>query len=105
VKTVEPHTAELSMPDTNGRQRGTVVIVNPQGLHMRPASAFAAMAQSFASNVSVWKGDHCVNGKSVIDLLMLAAEPGTELVVEVHGSDAQSALPALMEVLAAPTSE
>lgn len=90
-------------PAANGRGRGTVVIANPQGLHMRPASAFARRAQSFAGNVSVYKGDQCVNGKSLIDLLMLAAESGTELVVEVDGSDASSALPALLEILASPT--
>ncbi len=91
--------------ESNGRQVGKVVIVNPQGLHMRPAMAFARLAQTFSSSVTVWMGDRSVNGKSLIDLMLLAAEPGVELVVDVHGSDAASALPALMAVLAAPTAE
>jgi phosphocarrier protein len=102
---VEPHIAERMMSDSNSPQLGKVVIVNPQGLHMRPAMAFARRAQSFSSSVTVWMGDRSVNGKSLIDLMLLAAEPGAELTVEVHGSDAPSALTALMEVLAAPTAE
>jgi phosphotransferase system HPr (HPr) family protein len=96
---------EESADVENGRHRSSVIIGNPQGLHMRPASAFAMRAQSFASNVAVWKGDQCVNGKSLIDLLMLGAESGTELIVEVHGQDAPSALSALIEILAAPNSD
>lgn len=99
--TVEPHTHE----PTNGCHRAAVVIVNPQGLHMRPAMAFARRAQGFASQVTVWLGDRSVNGKSLIDLMLLAAQPGTELVVEVAGNDAQSALPALLEILASPSAE
>lgn len=72
---------------------------------MRPAMAFARRAQAFASRVTVWLGDRSVNGKSLIDLMLLAAEAGTELVVEVAGNDAQSALPALLEILASPSAE
>jgi phosphotransferase system HPr (HPr) family protein len=89
----------------NGRLREAVVIVNPQGLHLRPATAFAKLAQRFECAVTVWKGENSVNGKSPLDLLLLAAEPGTELVVEVHGHDAKTALPALLEVLATPFTE
>jgi phosphotransferase system HPr (HPr) family protein len=102
---VEPHIAERIMSDSNNRQLGKVVIVNPQGLHMRPAMVFARLAQSFSSSVTVWQGDRSVNGKSLIDLMLLAAEAGAELTVEVHGNDAPAALPALMEVLAAPSAE
>jgi phosphocarrier protein HPr len=102
---VEPYTEEPMKSDGNGRHWGKVVIVNPQGLHMRPAMAFARLAQSFSSSVTVWMGDRSVNGKSLIDLMLLAAEPGSELKVEVDGSDAHSALPVLMEILAAPSAE
>ncbi len=91
--------------DGNGRLRQTVVIANPQGLHLRPAMAFARLAQQFEAAVKVVKGDHCVNGKSLIDLMLLAAEQGTELIVEVDGADARKALPALTEILAAPSPE
>ncbi len=102
---MEASPAERTAPEPGEKQRGTVVVVNPQGLHMRPASAFAAKAQTFPGSVSVWKDGQCVNGKSLIDLLMLAAEPGTELVVELHGDDAEAALPGLMEILASPSAE
>ena len=85
---VEPHTAELERPIPTADMRGTVVIVNPQGLHMRPASAFAAPRSRSPRALTSGRADQCVNGKSLIDLLMLAADPGTELEVEVHGSDA-----------------
>jgi phosphotransferase system HPr (HPr) family protein len=93
------------MSETGGRHRGTVVIVNPNGLHMRPASVFARAAQGYSSAVTIWKGSNSCNGKSLIDLMMLAAEPGTELVVEVDGDDAALALPALLELLASPSAE
>jgi len=98
---VETHSANQA----NGHVRGTVVIRNPQGLHMRPAMAFAQAAQKFASTVTVLHGNQSVNGKSLIDLMVLAAEQGAELIVEVHGADAQSALPVLTEILSAPSAD
>src|SRR5579862_6279686 len=86
-ETVEPHPAN----QTNGQVRSTVVITNPQGLHMRPAMAFAQAAQKFSSSVTVSHGDQSVNGKSLMNLLLLAAEQGTELIVEINGDDAYSA--------------
>jgi len=96
----EPH-----RPENGIAQRGTVVVVNPNGLHMRPAMAFVRTAQQFTATVTVRRGTDAVNGKSLIELMMLAAEPGTELTVEVSGTDAASALPALMELLASPSAE
>jgi len=82
--------------------RRSVVVTNPQGLHMRPASAFAKRAREFAADVKVIRAEHGVNGKSQLDLLMLAAEPGAELVLEVDGADAERALTELAELLADP---
>jgi phosphocarrier protein HPr len=80
-----------------------VIITNPMGLHFRPAAVFARRAAEFQSLVTVTRPDgRRVNGKSMLDLLTLAAELGTELVVEVSGSDAPDALRALVEVLASP---
>ena len=102
--TVEPHSKRF-VADENGCLRSTVLITNPQGLHMRPAMAFAKTASRYASTVSVWHGDRSANGKSLLNLMMLAAESGTELVVEVQGSDAAEALSALVDILAAPAAE
>lgn len=84
--------------------QATVVISNPQGFHVRPAAAFVRRALLYPAAVTVRKGDRRVNGKSALDLLFLAAEQGTELVVEVAGTgpEAQAALEALAEILAAP---
>jgi len=75
--------------------RRLVTVANPQGLHMRPAAAFAKAAREYRSTVTVCRDDRSVNGKSQLDLLLLAAEPGARLVLEVSGDDAPSALDAL----------
>ncbi len=82
--------------------RRPVTVLNPQGLHMRPATAFVQRAEQFAGTVMVAKGEQRVNGKSLWDLLLLAAEQGTELVLEVSGDDAATALDSLAELLTAP---
>ena len=69
-------------PETNGGTtlRRTVRITNPQGLHLRPLTAFVQAAMRFQSSVHVCKADQRVNGKSALELMLLAAEQGTELV-------------------------
>jgi phosphotransferase system HPr (HPr) family protein len=80
-----------------------VTITNPQGFHMRPATAFAQQAGQFQSTVTLRKGDQRINGKSPLELLFLGAEQGTELILEVTGSDAGQALDVLAALLAAPS--
>jgi phosphotransferase system HPr (HPr) family protein len=77
----------------------TVMIKNPQGLHMRPATKFAEAARQYQSSVTIRLNDRSVNGKSSFDLMLLAAEPGTELVLEVAGDDAVTALAALADLI------
>jgi phosphotransferase system HPr (HPr) family protein len=89
-------------PEPTRVLRREVVVANPQGLHLRPAAAFAKLARQFASAVTVVRDDRSVNGKSQLDLLMLAAESGTRLIVEVAGSDAEEALGPLADVLGLP---
>jgi phosphotransferase system HPr (HPr) family protein len=80
--------------------RRTVVITNPQGLHMRPAAAFAESAARFESAVTVARAGNLVDGKDMLQLLLLAAECGTELELEAIGPDAAVALDALAQILA-----
>ena len=82
-----------------------VVISNPQGFHMRPMAAFAQLASRFESSVKVSREGQSVNGKSILDLMLLAAAQGTELTLEVAGPDAQAALSALVNVLKTPPEE
>lgn len=77
-----------------------VTITNPQGLHMRPISRFVETVGRFRSSVLVRKDEEqAVNGRSPIGLLGLAAEQGTELLLEIQGPDAEDALAALLDVL------
>lgn len=82
--------------------RRPVVIVNPNGLHMRPATTFATLAGSMACDVFVWNGEKRANGKSLWDLIGLCAMPGTELIVEIDGAGAEAAIGRLIDVLASP---
>ena len=74
-----------------------VTILNEKGLHVRPAAAFAQAAGRFSSRITVVKEPQAqaVNGKSSIELLMLAAEPGTSLVIRAEGEDATAAAESL----------
>lgn len=79
-----------------------VQLANPQGLHMRPSAAFVELAGRFESNVTVSHEGKRVNGKSLWDLLLLAAMPGSELTLEADGPDAPEALAALSDLLSTP---
>lgn len=81
-----------------------VTITNPNGFHMRPAATFAELAGQFQSSIIVFKDkDQRINGKNIMELLLLAAEPGTELTLEVAGPDASAAMQVLAQLLAAPS--
>ena len=78
-------------------------LVNSQGLHMRPADMFVRMASRFAADVKLAKSpnvDHLVDGKSILSILTLAADHGSELVVYAQGAeDAEDAVTALVELI------
>ena len=82
-----------------------VFVANPQGMHLRPSAAFVELAGRFQSEVTVTHNGTCVNGKSVWDLLLLAAEVGSELTLEADGPDAPAALDALAALISTPPSE
>lgn len=81
--------------------RCRVPIVNVYGLHVRPATKFVKLAQSFRSQVRVEYQGRAVNGKSLLNMTGLAAECGTSLDLEVEGPDAEAALAALADLVAA----
>ena len=72
-----------------------VVVTNEQGLHARPADLVAREAQRWESLIEFIGKSQRVDGKSILDLLTLAAEEGTHLVVEATGPDAREALDAI----------
>lgn len=69
------------------------------GLHARPAAEFVKIAERFKSKVRVCKDGIWVNGKSILSLLTLAAEKGSELIIETDGVDEQEAIRALKNFL------
>ena len=73
----------------------TVTVVNPQGLHARPVDLFVKLAVQFKSKIEVVKAGVRVDGKSILSVLTLAAEQGTQLSIEATGHDAEAALDAL----------
>ncbi len=77
----------------------TVTIINRQGLHVRPADMFVKRAIAFESRIDVIKGNERVDGKSILAILMLAADAGTELRLEATGPDAEAALDSLVELV------
>jgi phosphotransferase system HPr (HPr) family protein len=87
---------------SQGPLRGTFQITNPQGFHLRPKAAFVEAASKFKSDVTVGWRDQSANGKSILELMLLPAEQGHTITVEVDGPDAPQALEALLAVLAAP---
>lgn len=77
----------------------TVRIVNRLGLHARPAMTFVDVASTFASEVTVRKGDTSVDGKSIMQMMMLAASQGTDLQILAVGSDASGCCEALKKLV------
>ena len=76
-----------------------VVIRNKYGLHARPASEFVKLANQFKSEVWVRKDEVEVSGKSIMGVMMLAAECGSRIVIRADGEDSAPALEALSELV------
>jgi phosphocarrier protein HPr len=77
----------------------SVVIANRYGLHARPAAEFVKLATQFRSSITVRKDDLEVNGKSIMGMMMLAAEYGSEIAIRADGDDADAALAALEQLV------
>ncbi len=76
-----------------------VTIVNKYGLHARPAAEFVKLANRFGSEVWIRKDDVEVSGKSIMGVMMLAAECGSVVSIRARGDDAQEAVGALVGLI------
>jgi phosphocarrier protein HPr len=76
-----------------------VEIVNRAGMHARPAAEFVKIAGRFSADIRVEKDGLEVNGKSIMGVLMLAAERGSRLRLSAKGKDAEDALDALADLV------
>ena len=69
-----------------------LVVINKLGIHARPAAMFVKTANRFECEIFVEKDGEKVNGKSIMGLMMLAAGPGSKLLVHADGQDADRAV-------------
>ncbi len=80
-------------------QEQTIQIRNRYGLHARPAAEFVKLASKFKADVWVRKQDLEVNGKSIMGMMMLAAELGAEITVRTNGEDEKEAMAELVALI------
>ncbi len=90
-------TAPRPTPDA----RRSVTLVNSRGLHARAAAKFVKLAEGFDSRVFVTRDGETVSGGSIMGLMMLAAAPGCDILIEAAGVEAEAAVVALADLVAA----
>lgn len=71
------------------------VILNDKGLHTRPSTELVKCAARFNAHIQLSYRNYVVNAKSILGILMLAAERGAKVVVEAVGDDAEKAVKAI----------
>ncbi|MBY5456376.1 HPr family phosphocarrier protein [Rhizobium beringeri] len=76
-----------------------LLIINKRGLHARASAKFVQMVETFDAAITVSKDGMTVGGTSIMGLMMLAASPGSSVVVSASGSQAQEALEALDQLI------
>ena len=77
----------------------TVTIINKLGLHARAAALFASTASRYSSSIKAGVKDKMVDAKSVMSLMLLAANKGCQLQLEVSGEDQEEAMQAIVELI------
>jgi phosphocarrier protein len=77
-----------------------VEVVNANGIHARPAAEIVKLAAKFGSHITLSRDDLEVNGKSIMGVMMLAAECGSTVRIKADGDDAEAALAALAALIA-----
>jgi phosphocarrier protein HPr len=82
-----------------GMLEKAVTIRNRRGLHARASAKFVKLVEGFDAEIVVARGDTEVSGLSIMGLMMLAAGPGTDLMLRASGEQAQAALDALAELI------
>ena len=78
----------------------SVQIVNRNGLHARPAAEIVKAASKFNADITITRDDLEVNGKSIMGVMMLAAEYGSTVMLRATGPDAEQAIDALSKLIA-----
>ncbi len=78
--------------------RDTFTVVNEKGLHTRPSTELVKCAVHFKSHVTLSYQSNCVNAKSLLGILMLAAVRGAKIKVEAVGDDAELAVKSILDL-------
>jgi len=99
------------MMETSGTSQGgdnpgedcvrQVLVANQLGLHARPASQIAREAQAYAASISLVGQGQAVDAKSILDVLTLAAGPGSTIEIRANGADAEAAVEKISQLFAA----
>jgi len=76
-----------------------VVLKNKSGLHARPASLLVELANKYKSEIMIKKKNMIINAKSIMGVMTLGASKGTEIEIEIEGSDEKEALEAILELV------
>lgn len=84
-----------------GKVSKSVTICNRKGLHARASAKFVKCAEEYEAEVRVTRDGQSVGGTSIMGLMMLAAGPGTSILIEAEGADAEAALAALAALVEA----
>ena len=84
---------------TGAPHRAAVRIVNRLGLHARPAAHFVRLASRFVAEIYVSRDSVEVNGKSIMGVMMLAAEEGARIEIRAEGEDAARAVAELVALV------
>jgi phosphocarrier protein len=91
----------INVEVTQTGHRATVRVVNSLGLHLRPASQLVKLAAEFEGcEIQMCKDGQTINVKSIMGVIMLAAEQGSELLIEACGERSEEAVAALVELIA-----
>ena len=91
---------ELGSGVPSGAISRELLIINKRGLHARASAKFVQMVEKFNAEVWVTRGSETVGGTSIMGLMMLAAGPGTSVVVSAIGPEAQAAVDAIAALVA-----
>ncbi|QHS10054.1 RNase adapter RapZ [Sinimarinibacterium sp. NLF-5-8] len=98
---IAPQALPMDEASTGLYAQRTVEIINAQGLHARAAAKLVALANKFTSTIEITDGSRRVDGKSTMDVMVLAAPQGTELTLSARGADAEQAIEELGNLVAA----
>jgi phosphocarrier protein len=91
--------SDVIPPDAFSRE---LAITNKRGLHARASAKFVQVVERYADSATIWvsRAGETVGGMSIMGLMMLAAGPGTSIVISAHGPQAAAALEELVALVA-----